>query len=276
MQQFRPSLTVMLALSLSLCAPAVEALPSGCVGSPGGNMQRLDRRVATRLLLIEPRPSYPPIARINYIHGSVSLVLTVDCSGRVESAHVVRGHPFLAAASLRAIKKWIYRPFETRSGPAPFETEVDVNFDLMSSNFKQLPPKPERFVARAVRPPQLPPGVASTAAPSAVRMRVLVNAQGRMVDSTLLSGSPADYEAAQRVVARWHFRPARWGTLRVPWYVNVAVPLGAVQNAPALVSPGGAAPSAVGAPQSAAPRPEPRSGRSGPSTPGRVRSGGEG
>lgn len=261
MRHVRPSLSAMLALSVFLCVPAVQGVTPGCA-PPGTGVEKLDRRAATRLLLSEIRPSYPPIARINYIHGNVSVVLTVGCSGRVESAHVLRGHPFLAAAALRAIKKWIYRPFETRSGPQPFQTTVDVNFALLTRNFKQLPPKPEWFLARAVRPPQLPAGV-SPAGRSAVRMRVLVNAHGRMVDSTLLSGSPAQYEAAQRVVSRWHFRPARWGTLSVPWYLNVAVPLGAAQIVTPPVAPGGAAPSAVAAPQSAAPQPEPGSGRRG-------------
>lgn len=251
----------MLALSLLLCVPVVEGATPGCA-APGAGVEKLGRQAATRLLVSEPRPSYPPVARINYIHGSVSLVLTVDCSGRVEAAHVLRGHPFLAAAALRAIKKWIYRPFETRSGPTPFETTVDVNFALLSRNFNRLPPKPEQFVARAVRPPEPPPGVKQATA-GAVRMRVLVNAQGRMVDSTLLSGSTAQYEAAQRVVSRWRFRPARWGTLSVPWYLNVAVPMSAVQIADPPITPVGAAPSAMAAPQSATPRTASRPGGSG-------------
>ncbi|MGH9326284.1 MAG: TonB family protein [Terriglobia bacterium] len=182
--------------------------------------------MAHRLLLNEVRPKYPPLAQINYIHGHVRLLVTVACDGRVKSIHVLRGHPFLALAALKAIRRWVYRPFMTRSGPAEFQTMVDVNFSLVSPNLENFPPQPDKFVARAVQPPRVRHKAARPAAAGAVaRLRVLVDKKGHVVDSTLLSGTPAEFTAAKKVVARWNFQPARWGNLSVPWYADVNVPV---------------------------------------------------
>lgn len=213
----------MLALGILLYSAAAWSVTPACTQAPGIKPFQVDPHTATRLLLSESRPAYPPLARINYIHGDVSLLLTVNCAGRVEDAHVVRGHPFLAVAALQAIRKWIYHPFVTRSGPAEFQTMVNVNFALLSRNFKQFPPQPEKFLARRVHPPQPPPSVKAAGAKDVIRMRVLVNAKGRVVDCTQLSGTPAQFSAAERIVSQWKFKPARWGTLSVPWYTNIGV-----------------------------------------------------
>ncbi|MGH9450433.1 MAG: TonB family protein [Terriglobia bacterium] len=223
MRSFGRAIGPVLALYILLYPAAAWCVTPACGAAPGTTPLQVDRRTAARLLLSQSKPAYPPIARVNYIHGDVSLLLTVDCAGRVEDVHVVRGHPFLAVAALQAIKKWIYHPFVTRSGPAAFQTMVNVNFALMTRDFKQLPPQPEQFLARRVRPPQPPPGVNDAGEKDAVRMRVLVNANGRVIDFTQLSGTAEQFQAAEQTVSGWKFKPARWGTLSVPWYLDVGV-----------------------------------------------------
>ncbi len=197
-----------------------------CVPISSTDPFEIGPQAADRLLVSKVRPAYPPLARINYIRGHVQLLVTVDCDGKVESVHVLRGHPFLAIAALKAIRRWVYRPFVTRLGPVTFQTMVDVNFALLSPKFQRFPPQAEEFLARGVQPPRVP----STATPAAgeaavVRLRVLIDKKGRVVDSTLLSGTAAQFEAAKKIVTRWKFQPARWGNLNVPWYSDVDVPL---------------------------------------------------
>jgi TonB family protein len=196
-----------------------------CTAATGIRPLQLSQRTATHLLMSEQRPAYPAIARINYIRGNVSVLLTVNCDGRVQQAHVVKGHPFLAIAALQAIKKWIYRPFVTPAGPAAFQTTVKVDFSLLSAGSKAFPPEPEKFLARGVKPPQPPKGVKVASGQATVSMRVLVNEKGRAVDSTLLSGTPSQFREARLTVAQWKFNPARWGNLKVPWYTDVVVPV---------------------------------------------------
>ncbi|MGH9407747.1 MAG: TonB family protein [Terriglobia bacterium] len=196
-----------------------------CAAAPGTAPFRLNQRSATRLLLSEPRPHYPPLARINYIRGKVAVLLTVDCAGRVMRAHVVRGHPFLAAAALQAIKKWVYRPFVTAAGPAAFQTTVKVDFSLIERNLRSFPPEPDKFLARSVRPPRPPKHSAIPPGHPFVTVRVLVSETGLVVDCTQLSGTVAQFEEARQTVSRWRFRPARWGNLSVPWYAEARVPV---------------------------------------------------
>ncbi|MGH9353860.1 MAG: TonB family protein [Terriglobia bacterium] len=210
-----------------LCTIAAWGLTPACSSTPDGQPFQLNRRTATRLLVSQARPAYPPLARINYIRGNVSLLLTVDCAGKVRQAHVVEGHPFLAIAALQAIKKWIYHPFITPSGPAAFQTTVKVDFSLLALKSKRFPPEPDKFLERWVQPPQPPKEAKVAKGEAVVHMRVLVNDKGRVVDSTPLSGNPAQFEQARRSVMQWKFKPARWGNLSVPWYAELEVPVGA-------------------------------------------------
>jgi TonB family protein len=171
-------------------------------------------------------PEYPPVARINYIQGKVRLQLLVSREGKVTAAHVVEGNPILAASALKTVRGWFYRPFQTASGPTEFLAAVEVRFALLSRKIQLLPPRAEQDFSRQVCAPEIveKPGVPRPS--SAVRLRVLVNEEGRPVDYELLSGQPLAFTEARQVVDGWKFRPASWGTLAVPWYLEVDVPGG--------------------------------------------------
>jgi len=210
-----------LVVAIGSASPPVSAQSGAAVQQP----VEVNRKIASRLLVSQVTPEYPSIARVNYIRGQVRMLITVERSGRVSSAHVLQGHPFLAASALEAIRQWVYRPLMTASGPAEFRTMVDVNFTLRSVKADRLPPDPDQDLDRQVRPPEalgMPPG-----APAAdcVRMRVLVNDRGRAIDATPLTGRPSLFRAARQRIEGWEFRPARWGNLKVPWYVDVTVPM---------------------------------------------------
>ena len=191
----------------------------------------LDRRTASKLLLTQVKPEYPPLAKVNYIRGRVRMQVTVAPSGRVREAHVLHGHPFLAASALKAIRRWVYRPFMTGSGPAEFQTLVDMNFALRPKNVERFPTQPEQDLTRQIRPPEVLAKREGAASAGSVRLRVLVGEEGQVIDSTPLAGSPSRFEAARSEIGRWKFQPARWGSLVVPWYLDVDVPVeGAVTS----------------------------------------------
>ena len=186
----------------------------------------LNEKSARNLLVSPVSPEYPPVAKINYIQGKVRLQLLVSREGKVTAAHVVKGNPILAASALKAVRKWLYRPFQTASGPAEFLAAVEVRFALQSRKIRLFPPRAEQDVSRQVRAPEI---VAKSDFPrpsSAVRLRVLVNEEGRAMDTELLSGEVKAFNEARELVDGWKFRPARWGTLAVPWYLEVDVPGG--------------------------------------------------
>jgi len=183
------------------------------------------RREATRLLVNQVAPEYPPLARVNYIQGQVRVEVLVSREGRVAQAHVLQGHPLLAAAALRAVRRWLYRPFVTASGPATFLTTVNLKFILRSKKLDQVPLQPEADLRRQVKPPEVLTGRVDPGCASSVHLRVLLNDDGQVIDTQPLKGSPSQFEEAQKAVEQWTFHPARWGTLPVPWYLEVDVPV---------------------------------------------------
>src|SRR5262249_39266709 len=61
-------------------------------------------------------PPYPPLAYKARITGTVEVDLTLDLDGRVQSTHLLNGHPLLAAASEKAASLWRFdRTLDTRT-----------------------------------------------------------------------------------------------------------------------------------------------------------------
>lgn len=185
----------------------------------------LNSTITSKLLVKKEKPKYPPLARINFIQGQVRLNIRVSSEGRVTGAHVLHGHPFLAAPALVAVRRWLYRPYRSAHGAVPFSTLVDFNFELRASKLTPFPPAAEKDLQARVTPPVVldRPGESS---PDHVRLRVLVDSEGRAIDSQLVSGRAEVAGKAQEGLAHWTFRPAHWGALAVPWYldIDVAVP----------------------------------------------------
>lgn len=211
----------------ALLAVWMSAAPTPAAQDPQNGAGRVvDPALASSLLLKNPAPEYPPLARVNYIQGRVRVELRVSRDGKVSEAHVVRGHPFLAVAALKAIRRWIYRPFNPGSGPQPFSTVIEVNFSLQRRKLLEpLPPDPEKDLGAQVQPPVALEPLPESPSASHVVVRVLVDSGGHPFDIWPESGTSHDFEEAQKLVRSWTFRPAHWGALAVPWYLDVTVPV---------------------------------------------------
>ena len=81
-------------------------------------------------LLHRVQPTYPPIARLARVQGTVELRAIISKTGTVENLVVVSGHPMLAAAAVAAVRQWRYRPYLLNHQPIEVETEITVNFLL--------------------------------------------------------------------------------------------------------------------------------------------------
>jgi TonB family protein len=186
----------------------------------------LDSKKAARLSLNQPPPKYPALAKVNYLQGLVKVQLLVSREGKVAAAHVLSGNPLLAAAVLSTVRGWLYRPYIIKGISSAFTTRVDINFALRLKREQLHPLQAETDFRRQVKPPAVlaRPADGGPSDPS-VRVRLLVNEEGKVIDSQLLNGFPAEFERAAQRFERWSFRPARWGTLSVPWYLDVDVPL---------------------------------------------------
>lgn len=212
-----------LLLGVLVAAPAMAGARSHPASLP---VVELNDHAASKLLIRGTRPHYPPIARVNYIQGSVKLHVTVDPRGRVSVVHVIKGQPLLAAAAIRAVRKWIYRPYHSSGGDAPFSTYVVLKFFLHPHRFlAHLPMHADAFLARQIHPPEAVCRHKAGPPLPSVRFRVLVGSRGEVLDATPLKANVPDLKLARENLGHWKFRPARWGALAVPWYVTVKVPV---------------------------------------------------
>jgi protein TonB len=89
----------------------------------GGNVQ-------AAMLVSQPKPIYPPLAKQARISGTVELSAVIGKDGRVANLSVIKGHPLLVQAALDAVKNWIYKPTLLNGEPVEVSTTIDVNVTL--------------------------------------------------------------------------------------------------------------------------------------------------
>ncbi len=75
-------------------------------------------------------PVYPAIAMAAHIQGIVILETTIDETGKVVDARILRSVPALDQAALEAVRQWRYRPALLNGVPIPVIMTVTVRFAL--------------------------------------------------------------------------------------------------------------------------------------------------
>ena len=75
-------------------------------------------------------PDYPETARVAHVQGDVVIEVTIDKSGNISRAAVVKGPTLLVDAALTAVKQWKYAPYVQDGHPVEVETTVTVRFHL--------------------------------------------------------------------------------------------------------------------------------------------------
>jgi TonB family protein len=186
----------------------------------------LDTEAAAKLLIHVAKPAYPAVAKVNFVQGDVMLRIKVTPTGHVYEAHIVDGEPILAVAALGAVRKWLYRPYHSPQGPAPFLTLVVVKFNLHPHHFRdRLPSNAANYFEKQIRLPEVISRPQQEESPRSIPMKVLVGSKGEVLDATSPNLLGPEVELARKNLRLWKFRPARWGAIAVPWYLTVSVPI---------------------------------------------------
>ena len=76
------------------------------------------------------KPVYPADAQADRVQGIVILETTIDTSGKVTNAKVLRSIARLDDAAVDAVKQWEYEPTRLNGVPVPIIMSVTVNFTL--------------------------------------------------------------------------------------------------------------------------------------------------
>ena len=91
---------------------------------------RVGGQVESAKLIFQPKPEYPPLAKMARIQGTVRLDATISKDGTIEDLKVISGHPLLVRAALDAVQRWRYQPTLLNGEAVEVATEIDVNFTL--------------------------------------------------------------------------------------------------------------------------------------------------
>jgi protein TonB len=91
---------------------------------------RVGGQVEAAKLIFQPRPEYPPLAKMARIQGTVRLEAIISRDGTIQDLKVLSGHPLLVKSALEAVQRWRYQPTLLNGEPVEVITEIDVNFTL--------------------------------------------------------------------------------------------------------------------------------------------------
>lgn len=91
---------------------------------------RVGGQVESARLIFQPKPEYPPLAKMARIQGTVRLEAIISRDGTIQDLKVMSGHPLLVKSALEAVQRWRYQPTLLNGEPVEVVTEIDVNFTL--------------------------------------------------------------------------------------------------------------------------------------------------
>jgi protein TonB len=91
---------------------------------------RVGGQVESARLIFQPKPEYPPLAKMARIQGTVRLDAIISKDGTIQDLKVLSGHPLLVRAALDAVQRWRYQPTMLNGDAVEVATEIDVNFTL--------------------------------------------------------------------------------------------------------------------------------------------------
>ena len=91
---------------------------------------RVGGEISAPRLIYRVEPEYPSIAVNAQIEGMVILEATVDHTGAVRDARVLRSRGVLDESAVKAVEQWRYEPLLLNGRPSPFVLTVTVSFSL--------------------------------------------------------------------------------------------------------------------------------------------------
>ena len=117
-------------VSISFQTDATQAPPPGTPPARTQTGIRIGGNVQSAKLILQPAPTYPPLAKQARIQGVVRLHAFIAKDGTVEDLSVVSGHPLLVPSAIEAVRQWVYAPTYVNGSAVEVETEIDVNYTL--------------------------------------------------------------------------------------------------------------------------------------------------
>ncbi len=108
----------------------VGGLPDAPLPPPVVQPVRVGGDVRPPRKVVDVAAVYPPLAAKAQLQGTVIIEATIDPTGHVVNATVLKGLPMLDEAALDAVRHWVYVPTLLNGVPTPIIMTVTVVFQL--------------------------------------------------------------------------------------------------------------------------------------------------
>ncbi len=168
---------------------------------------RVEEKTQSRKIVYKVTPVYPAIAKTEGIRGTVRLRAFIDTQGNVQALQYLSGPPLLVPATLRAVRRWEYKPTFLNGKPVNVETTIDVTFGLPERANVQvqsgnaLP----RLIHRVL--PKYPPEAKARGIQGQVLLSAVIRKDGHVEIPRTVSGDPILAKAAIEAVRQWVCEP---------------------------------------------------------------------
>ena len=110
----------------SATAPATST--AAAATEPNAVLVSVPEDVAQAHLINSIPPIMPERARRAGTKGTVTLLAKVNADGTVGSYTVLSGQPQFTPAAVDAVRQWRYQPYYHNGQPAPFQTQITIQF----------------------------------------------------------------------------------------------------------------------------------------------------
>ena len=108
----------------------VGGIPSVPPPSDGTKRITISGNVQQAKLISQPKPLYPPDAKLAHVSGIVHLSAVIGKEGNVINLAVISGHPLLVPSAVEAVRQWVYQTTLLNGEPVEVVTQIDVNYTL--------------------------------------------------------------------------------------------------------------------------------------------------
>ena len=180
-----------------------------------------------------PKPAYPAIARAACAAGVVSVQVSIDEAGDIISARAVSGHPLLQAAAVAAAQQAKFSPTLLKGEPVKVTGVINYNFvNYTETTGTDAEGKPKvnpclnnetpgtgekTFInggvlnGKAIElvKPAYPDEVRAAGIGGAVKVRIVIDEEGKVISANAISGPEQLYAACVEAALAAKFSPTK-------------------------------------------------------------------
>ena len=110
--------------------PGGVAPPSGSGSVEASQTRAVALDVSALDILHKVDPTYPLMARVAHLQGTVVLLMTIDTLGVPTDVQVLAGPPAFREEALRAARQWRFEPARVNGQAVPASFRLTLNFRL--------------------------------------------------------------------------------------------------------------------------------------------------